>query len=232
MTFTLNKVVPWGRSFDEYVSMFSLTDRDLKKYILGCGDGPASFNATLTRSGGNVVSIDPIYRFSADEIKGKIEATYDLVIEQTSKNRDKFVWESIKTVENLGCVRMKAMNQFLADFSNSEGRYVTAELPALPFEDNAFNISLCSHLLFLYSEQLSSEFHVRSIKELCRIASEVRIFPLLELGGRESRHFGKVIDQLNADGYQCEVEKVTYEFQKGGDKMLRVKSTSCRFSLA
>jgi hypothetical protein len=41
-------IKPWGRSFDEYVRMFSLTHADIKRQILGCGDGPASFNAELT----------------------------------------------------------------------------------------------------------------------------------------------------------------------------------------
>ena len=62
MGFSLDKVVPWGRSFEEYVKMFNLSDDDLKRRILGCGDGPASFNASLTERGGNVVYIDPIYK--------------------------------------------------------------------------------------------------------------------------------------------------------------------------
>ena len=48
MGFTLENVVPWGRSYDEYVSMFDLTEVDLGLRLLGCGDGPAGFNAALT----------------------------------------------------------------------------------------------------------------------------------------------------------------------------------------
>lgn len=40
----LDSVVPWGRSYEEYVRMFSLSEEDIRKLILGCGDGPASFN--------------------------------------------------------------------------------------------------------------------------------------------------------------------------------------------
>ncbi|MCI5142695.1 MAG: SAM-dependent methyltransferase, partial [Candidatus Electrothrix sp. ATG1] len=43
MTFQLKEIVPWGRSFQEYVAMFALSEDDLGKRILGCGDGPASF---------------------------------------------------------------------------------------------------------------------------------------------------------------------------------------------
>jgi hypothetical protein len=42
MPFTLADVVPWGRSFDEYVAMFALVQRDFEDAILGCGDGPAA----------------------------------------------------------------------------------------------------------------------------------------------------------------------------------------------
>jgi hypothetical protein len=42
--FTLDRIVPWGRSFDEYQHMFALSDVDLRSRILGCADGPAAFN--------------------------------------------------------------------------------------------------------------------------------------------------------------------------------------------
>ncbi len=225
MSFTLEKIVPWGRSFDEYVAMFSLTESDLEKRILGCGDGPASFNAEMTRRGGKVTSVDPIYQFSAREIKERINATYYDVMEQTRKNRDEFFWKHIKTVEELGLIRMEAMDKFLADYSAGDGRYVNAELPSLPFGDKGFDIALCSHFLFLYGKQLSVEFHLQSVKELCKVASEVRIFPLLELGAKKSRHLEEVVQALEEDEYECGIEKVTYEFQKGGNQMLRVKSS-------
>ena len=74
--FTLDHVVPWGRSFDEYRAMFGLSEADLDLRVLGCGDGPASFNAVATRRGATVVSCDPIYRWSAAEIQSRIEGTH------------------------------------------------------------------------------------------------------------------------------------------------------------
>ena len=65
----LSKVVPWGRTLEEYKLMFSLTDADLNSNILGCGDGPASFNAEMTKQNHSVVSIDPVYEFSSDQIQ-------------------------------------------------------------------------------------------------------------------------------------------------------------------
>ena len=171
--------------------MFALSDEDLRRRILGCADGPASFNAEISASGGHVVSCDPLYRFCAVEIRQRIDETFQKVIEQTRDNADEFVWnERISDVAALGRIRMKAMQQFLADYKHgkAKGRYVVAELPALPFEDQSFEIAVCSHFLFLYSEQFSEDFHVQSIRELCRVSQDVRLFPLLELGSNPSRH--------------------------------------------
>lgn len=65
MAMQLDQVVPFGRSFDEYRAMFSLSDDDLDKKIVGVVDGPASFNAEMQARGKRVVSIDPLYAFSA-----------------------------------------------------------------------------------------------------------------------------------------------------------------------
>ena len=224
MAFSLSQVVPWGRSFDEYVAMFALSEEDLGRRLLGCADGPASFNSILSQRGGRVVSADPLYRFRADEIRTRIDETYENVMDQTRRNRGEFVWEHISSVEELGRVRSAAMREFLSDYGAgvNEGRYVNAELPALPFRDGEFDIALCSHFLFLYSGQLSRLFHVRSLRELCRVASEARVFPLVELGTRRSRHRGAVVAELAREGYRVRVEQVGYEFQRGGNEVLRI----------
>src|SRR5262245_13210900 len=97
--FTLEQVVPWGRSLDEYRRMFALTDADLGLRILGCGDGPASFNAEATRRGASIISCDPIYRWEADQIRERVAVTYEQIIEQTRQNIDDFVWDSIPSVD-------------------------------------------------------------------------------------------------------------------------------------
>jgi hypothetical protein len=84
--FTLDQVVPWGRSFDEYRRMFDLADDELRLRIIGCGDGPASFNAEATRRGAQVISCDPIYRLEIAQIRDRIAATYDTILDQTRRN--------------------------------------------------------------------------------------------------------------------------------------------------
>ncbi|MFT3765150.1 MAG: hypothetical protein QM820_06490 [Minicystis sp.] len=225
--FTLDQVVPWGRSFREYERMFALTGEDLRCRILGCGDGPAAFNAEATRRGACVVSCDPLYQFSGEQVRGRIAATRDEILEQTRRNQAAFVWDEIRDVEELGRVRMEAMDDFLADYEagRAQGRYVEAALPDLPFPDGAFDLAVCSHLLFLYSDQLSGSFHRRAIVELCRVAGEVRIFPLLSLAGIPSPHLPAVQEAAARAGCATRVETVPYEFQRGANQMMRIERT-------
>jgi hypothetical protein len=221
----LKQIVPWGRSFSEYRDMFSLTEMDCQKKILGCSDGPASFNAELTRLGGNVISIDPVYQFSKKELKQRINEVYDEVISQVELNKSSFVWKGIPSVKELGRLRMEAMNNFLEDYEQgrSEGRYIQAALPRLDFNDARFDLALCSHYLFLYSKQVSFDDHLASVKELTRVAKEVRIYPLIDLDGLESSHLSGVISVMEDIGKHCLLESVKYEFQKGATYMLVIK---------
>jgi hypothetical protein len=224
--FTLDEVVPWGRSFDEYRRMFALTDEDLRGRILGCGDGPAAFNAEATRRGVRVTSCDPLYDFNAQQIRERIDATAENVIDQTRRNRDEFVWTDITSVEHLHKVRMSAMEDFLADYNSgrNDRRYVTAALPTLPFANRSFDLAVCSHFLFLYSEHLGQQFHEDAILELSRVADEVRIFPLLALGGIASPHVVGTIARLRDAEYAVTIERVPYEFQRGGNEMMCIRN--------
>lgn len=225
MTFQLKEIVPWGRSFEEYIAMFELSEDDLSKRILGCGDGPSSFNAGLTKRRGSIVSIDPLYAFGADDISKRIDETFADVMQETEKNRDEFVWSHIQSVDELGKVRMAAMRDFLADFSigRIERRYLPESAPNLSFPDNSFDLALSSHFLFLYSDHLNIGFHIDAISELCRVSRETRIFPLLKLGAVPSPHVGPVTEHFRSEGYEVAQIKVPYEFQRGGNQMLRIR---------
>ena len=223
MPIKYESIVPWGRSYEEYVDMFGLNEEDLNKSILGCGDGPASFNCIMNRKGKRVISIDPIYEFTSAEIENRINDTFDTVMNQTQQNKEKFNWSKIRDIEELGKVRMTAMKEFLKDFDKgkSEGRYINGELPALPFTNDQFDIALSSHLLFLYTDNLSLDFHIKSIDEMLRISKEVRIFPILDMNACKSVHVNEIADRYQSSCYLSE-EKVNYEFQIGGNKMLKI----------
>lgn len=61
---TTSWTCPWGRSLEEYQDMFQLSKEDLKSKILGCGDGPSSFNLQF-----HIDSLLEMCRVSKNEVK-------------------------------------------------------------------------------------------------------------------------------------------------------------------
>jgi len=222
----LADVVPWGRSLKEYREMFALTADDLQKSILGCGDGPASFNAELSATGGTVVSVDPIYCLSTEQLRSRISEVYDEIMAQLERNKERYVWDSLGSVEALGNIRLAAMEKFLEDYDlgKKQRRYIEGSLPQLDFADNQFDLALCSHYLFLYSQQVSLQAHIESLQALCRMAKQVRVYPLLALDGQPSPHLSATISALEQSGLSAQLADVSYEFQRGAKQMLVVRS--------
>ena len=225
----LTEAVPWGRLASEYISMFSLTPQDMTRRILDCAGGPSSFTSELTKQGKQAVSCDPLYEFTVKEISQRIEATYLKMTALNEANKDNFLWDRYGSPAQLGQIRMRAMRWFLDDHPEGKelGRYVTGELPSLPFATGSFDLALCSHFLFTYSEQFTAEFHVQSVVEMARVAGEVRVFPLLTaFTGELSPHLPVVMEALREQGCSVEVCAVPYEFQKGGNRMLIVTTNT------
>lgn len=224
MALQLADMIPWGRTFAEYTAMFALDGADRARSILGCGDGPASFNAEALRCQVKVVSADPLYEFSVAQIRKRIAETAPTVAGQLRSNAGDVVWSFFQSVDDLVAARMRAMRMFLDDFveGSDQGRYVPAELPNLPFFDGTFDLALCSHCLFVCSDQLDADFHIEAVRELCRVAPEVRIFPLVEVNGTPSRHLPEVTQALGAAGCAVTIEPVSYELQKGANQMMRI----------
>ncbi len=218
----LSHIVPWGRSFHEYRNMFNLSEADLRKNILGCGDGPASFNCELNALGGSVTSMDPLYRYNSAEISERIQSVYQSIVSQMLIDREHFHWKEITDPYHLGHLRMQSMQRFLRDFSagKAAGRYREGSLPDLPFDDNSFDLALCSHLLFLYSDHLSKDAHVRSLINLCTVAKEVRVYPLLNLAHQKPPFLQAVIEEIREQGILVREEPVSHAFQKGAYTML------------
>ena len=222
----LQNVVPWGRSLAEYQAMFALSDADLHKRILGCGDGPASFNAEVTAASGHVVSVDPVYAFSAEEIRSRIAEVVPSIREQLASHQADYLWDHFSSVDEVVRVRMHAIDRFLRDYEagQHQGRYVEAALPDLPFDDQSFDLALCSNFLFLYTSQVSLDAHRAGVRELCRVAKEVRIYPLVSLEGAESTHLHPVIETLRGEGISVQRKPVDYRFQKGATDMLVLRN--------
>ncbi|MEA5512053.1 SAM-dependent methyltransferase [Crocosphaera sp. UHCC 0190] len=225
MVMQLENVVPFGRSFDEYIKMFNLSAADLKKTILGVADGPASFNAEGTKQWVSITSIDPIYQFTGEEIEQRFNTVIDNIIEQVKATPNDWVWSYHHSPDNLRKNRLKVLQEFLADYDlgKKSQRYCLDILPNLSFNDNNFDLALCSHFLFLYSDHYDLKFHLESIQEMLRVSSEVRIFPLLTLMLEISPHLDPIIHEFQQMEYDVSIIKVEYELQKGGNQMLVIR---------
>jgi hypothetical protein len=217
----LDEVVPWGRSYEEYSKMFSLPST-FTGSILSVADGPSSFNAEGSALGLDITSCDPVYQYSATALAQRIDQVYPTVMAQVEQHQDQFIWTSIRSPAALAEKRMASMQRFLADFDEKPEHYITASLPDLPFNPQQFDLALCSHFLFLYSEQFDESFHITAIKTLCRVAKEVRIYPLVTLENARSPHLKSVKQWLRSNGYQAKEVEVDYAFQKGATHMLRI----------
>ncbi|MBW4621295.1 MAG: class I SAM-dependent methyltransferase [Cyanosarcina radialis HA8281-LM2] len=228
MVMQLEKVVPFGRSLGEYLKMFDLAELNPATRILGVGDGPASFNSEATKIGANVTSVDPIYQFSGAEIQKRFDKVVDDIIGQVIATPDDWVWSYHKSPEDLRNNRYRAIKEFVSDYDRGrlEGRYQLGELPKLNFEDNRFDLALCSHFLFLYSDHYDYQFHFDAIREMLRVSREVRIFPLLTLMLKRSPHLDRILEEFSDLGYKVSIDRVKYQLQKGGNEMLKMETVT------
>lgn len=224
MAFQLNSVVPWGRNMAEYRQMFLLSNDDMFKKIAGFGDGPASFNYEASQCGYSVTSFDPIYQFTKNEIQNRIEEVRTVVLQQMKENADNYVWKNIRSLDELENIRMSAMGAFLSDYEKGkrEKRYIYHELPnTVPYADNAFDIGLSSHFLFMYTV-LGYDFHIKAITEMLRVCKEIRIFPIVDLDAHKTDLTVAIIEYFSKR-YSVNIQDTEYEFQKGDNQMLIIR---------
>ena len=220
--FRLDGVVPWGREADEYEAFFALADVQADARVLDCGGGPASFTAEWCARGRNVVAADPLYTLDEAMIRARFDATRGPMREGMVRAQAHFVWRFYASEEAVVARRERALARFSADRAAHPERYVAAALPTLPFAADSFELALCSHFLFLYSAELESELHVESLRELLRVAREVRVFPLVDIEGDRSRHLAPVLAALRGEA-RVECVPVPFEFRRGSTEMLQLR---------
>jgi len=98
MATELEKVVPFGRSMDEYRKMFALTDGDLDRKILGVADGPASFNAEMLVEN-SYISLENVQLHVTISIGATIVQNDD-TMETLLKRADTLLYKSKNTGRN------------------------------------------------------------------------------------------------------------------------------------
>lgn len=108
-----------------------------------------------------------------------------------------------------------------------------SELTELPFEDQSFDLALCSHVLFLDKEQTEKGFDLKALMELARVAGEVRVFPLVDEEGKPVSGLGPLIQALQQKGFGVELKQTGGAGDasaKKGTALLRLWNESCLLS--
>lgn len=210
-----------SRSLAEYREMFRLTGQDLSRSIVDCPGGAASFTAEVN-AGGRVTACDPMYREDAAAIGELSLADMRRANKYQRENPDEYVWTFFADPDEYLVSRTRAGELFIRDMTENPDSYVVASLPTLPFADQTFDLALSSHLLFAYADRLDRDFHLDSIRELARVAAEVRVFPLVPFGFPDNPDLPGVVGELTRGGLRAELIGVDYELQRGADTMLRV----------
>lgn len=220
----LERIVFIGRTFEEYLDMFSLSKKELDgKKILDCPAGACSFTAIGSKLGLDVTACDIAYYYSEEDLKNKGLQDIEHAMEYMQKAKDKYVWDYFEDVEGLRIHRLSALKDCVDDMLESRDKYISATLPSLPFHDSEFDILLSAHFLIMYADRLDYEFHIQTLKEFLRVTKEeVRIFPLVDLEGKRYKHLDNIISFLTDYGCTVEEVKVSYEFQKDANSMLKI----------
>jgi SAM-dependent methyltransferase len=208
-----------SRSYAEYRAMFGLAPVELAGSVLDCGGGGSSFAADTP---GRVVALDPAYGLAPGDIAVQVRAALSDGDRIIDAHADRFDWGWYGGPARRAEMRRAAAERFLADLRERPERYVAGALPHLPLASASFDLVLCSHLLFTWSDQLDEDWHRRAIADLVRVARrQVRIFPLVVQGTAEPVAFLDVLRaELHAAGHRCDVRQVPYRFQRGADRML------------
>lgn len=227
----LNNMFYWGLSYQNIVEMFSLDIHDLQKKILDCMGAPSSFNVIAHEKGQQVVSCSDIYGCNKEELQIKMQEALRQTMMIIEENPHRFVNAAIGLPKRYEATLKENLKIFMHDYNIAikQYRYSSESLPSLGFKNCEFGLAVCRHFLFARNENFTVEFHVKSIKEMCRVAGEARIFPLLNADGSVSEKLPLVMEALQQDGYDVEVRKVNYELQKGANAMLRVWQQTCMF---
>jgi len=203
--FSIDKVVCSSRGYDEYLRMFDLDENDLGSgRILDCAAGAASFTAELLERGHDAVATDVLYDIDPDMLEKKCESDLSSIMESLSKVQDMYIWSYFKDPNEQRKRRTANYRKFIQDYRKRMGdRYIKSTLPNLPFSDNEFSFVLSSHFLFVYDDRLDYDFHRSCIQEMLRVSpKEVRIFPLVGLGGKRSLF----VERVNKDPFFAEVD--------------------------
>jgi len=215
------------RSYEEYVRMFALTEADLAQgSILDVAGGASSFTAEAIERGFNAMAVDPLFHYSADELARHASQEIETSTAKIIQIQESFDWSYYGHPAEHRERRIRSAERFITDYKCNTSHYIFAQLPELPFEDDAFQHVLCSHFLFLYADQFDHAFHRASIEELlrvCAVGGRVLIYPLKSLQWAGYPAMESLVQELEVAGHKVSFKSSQLPFIPGSSEFLEIK---------
>lgn len=226
----MRETVLWGYHLDEYRQMFNLSDAELDSRLLEYNCGATAVNSEFRAHNRSIISSDPLFSNDKSTLVKAVKKTFDEAVYFLQKTQQQYDFTDYGGVEHLIEQRRQGVSEFLLDYEQGkiEGRYIPAKQEGLPFENCSFDLALSANYLFASMEEQDADFHLQCIRELTRVAREVRIFPLIDRHGQPSPLIGPVLLGLQQANYGVEIRDVDYQLQHGGHAMLRVWALECQ----
>ncbi len=213
----------FGRVASDYEAMFAIQMQSLQGLrVLDCPSGPGSFVAEANAQGAHVIGVDPLYELPLDELVRRGTDDVAHTIAQMQANADRFADINLQAY---GQSKLRALVRFARHFEQglANGQYLAAKLPALPFPDRHFDLTLSAHLLFTYSDPASGgvmrdspftlAWHMAAAAELMRVTrGELRLYPTTTRWLKPCRHpyALAVAEHFASEGLQVRYEPSTF----------------------
>ena len=225
----MRKWVLWGHQFSEYQGMFDLPNHLSKKNILELACGPTLVNQELNHYS-RIVSCDPWFSNDLADIKQKFTDSFKQQVDNIRRHPERFDLNSYGGIDNLIAARHSNMEKFFADYALGwqDKRYQQLHVPnKLAFASSSFDLALCANFLFTDLPEQDIEFHIEFLKEMARVAHDVRIYPLTNYKAKPAKLLGPILLALQQQGYQVSIQDVSFRFVPESKAMLSIKSGRC-----
>lgn len=228
----MRKLVLWGHHLDEYREMFDLSEPETHDRLLEYGCGPSAVNAELSKRAAKAVSCDPLFALDPSTLSTKVSLMFDEMAADVEQHQHEFDLTRYGGLKTLIAKRKRGIDTFFSDYKQGlrEKRYCSVQDGRLPFTDFSFDFALSAHYFFADLDHQAVALQVQMIRELARVAKEVRIFPLIDRTGQPSPMLGPVLLALQQENFGTEIREVPCQFQPEGNAMLRVWAQQCDVS--
>ena len=216
MKFSLDHVIFFGRTWDECLGMYAIEESDLVgKRTLDCPGGPDALVAEGLKRGLDLHAVDPQYSDEPDvlEARGHQEITDAMKAWQEDPDHN---WDQ-NEADEYERLKLEALDAFILSYRDNRDRFLPGALPNIPYQDDAFDLILSGHFLFAYAsldhgglmsiDSLDLDFHIRSVREMVRVAPEVRLYPTYALSGpsRRQEYVEPIMEAMQADGHKVDL---------------------------